>query len=373
MNASGCLSERVHQIPPSGIRRIFDLACANPDGIDLSIGDPDIDVPKPVRDEAALSIHAGFNHYVSTRGLPELREAIATELRQRKLSFEDLLITAGATGGYYLAMMAVVSPGDEVLIVDPYFVAYANVVIMCGGVPRFIDTYPDFSLRADAIEPLITDRTRAIVLNHPGNPTGVVYTTAELRMVAELAERHGLHVVSDEIYDQFVYSQTPFTSIANVMDAAIVISGFSKRTGITGWRLGYVSGPKNVIEAMATLQQYSYVCANSIAQKAAVRALACDTSAEVEKYRARRSAFIAGLSSRFTIPKSAGAFYLFPEAPGKRADEFVDRCIEKKVFVIPGNAFSQYNTHFRLSFAVSDDKIGPAIATLNRVADEMQR
>ena len=368
MSKPKSLSERVEQIRPSGIRRIFDLACASPDGLDLSIGDPDFDVPDPVKEEGIQWIRRGFNRYVSTRGIEELREKLRAYLTHRQIKFDDLLITAGATGAYYLAMLAVVGPGDEVLIPDPYFVAYANVVIMCGGRPRFVNTYPDFSLRAEEIEPLITKRTRAIVINHPNNPTGVVYSAEELQMVAELAARYGLHIISDEVYDRFVYTEEPFVSMGNVADDAIVISGFSKTAGMTGWRLGYVSGPKHVIEAMATFQQYSYVCANSIAQKAAVAALDYDLSELRRKYQKRMELVYSGLCERFDVRRPGGAFYLFPAAPGGDAEAFIHRAIEKKVFLIPGSVFSERNTHFRISFAVDETTLERAMAILNALA-----
>ncbi len=364
------LSQRVDEIRPSGIRRIFDLACANPDGIDLSIGDPDFDVPMPVKQEAIRWIENGFNGYVSTRGVSELREQIAANLSGRDIAFEDTLVTAGATGGYILAIMAVAGPGDEVLITDPYFVAYANVVIMCGATPRLIDTYPDFRLTADAILPLITERTKAIVINHPNNPTGVLYSTDDLRVVNEIAKDHGLHIISDEIYDRFVFTDAPFVSMGNIADDAIVVSGFSKTSGMTGWRLGYVSGPAAVIDAMATFQQYSYVCANSVAQRAAISAFSYDMESQVQKYRHRRDRLLEGLQDRFRMARPEGAFYLFPEAPGGDADAFVNRAIERKLYIIPGNVFSAKNTHFRISFAASDADIDRAIIILNGLAEE---
>ncbi len=365
---SKSLATRVHDIQPSGIRRIFDIACANPDGIDLSIGDPDFDVPELVKEESIHWIRQGFNRYVSTRGIPELREKIAEHLQNKKIHYEDFLVTAGATGAYFLAILSIVSPGDEVLILDPYFVAYANVVIMCGGVPKFIDTYPDFSLREESIVPFISSKTKAIVINHPNNPTGVVYKKHELELVTSIAEQFGLFIISDEIYDQFVYTDEPFVSVGNVATDAIVISGFSKRTAIPGWRLGYVSGPKEVINAMATFQQYSYVCANSIAQKAAVKAFNDPLNDHIASFRKRRDLLVEGLKDRFKLVKPEGAFYCFPEAPGGDADAFVNKAIEKKLFIIPGNVFSQRNTHFRISYAVPETKLVRAIEILNDLA-----
>lgn len=364
------LARRVEEIRPSGIRKIFDIACAHPDGIDLSIGDPDYDIPEPIKQEGIRWVQRGFNHYVSTRGIPELREKLIVNLRQKEARCEDVLITAGATGGYFLAMMALVGPGDEVLIADPYFVAYANVVIMCGGIPKLFNTYPDFALRREDIEPLVTPRTRAIVINNPNNPTGLMYGLDELKMVATLADHHGFYIVADEIYDKFVYGNRPFVSIGSLTDDAIVVSGFSKSAGMTGWRLGYVSGPQKIIDAMAIFQQYSYVCANTIAQKAAVLALDYDMRPYVERYAARMNMVYAGLKDRFKVNKPGGAFFIFPEAPGRDAEAFVKRAIERNLFIIPGKVFSERNTHFRVSFAVADEKLRKAIPILNELADE---
>jgi len=364
------LSSRVSEIRPSGIRKIFDIACANPDGVDLSIGNPDFDIPEPIKEEGIYWIKQGFNQYVPTRGIAELREKLCAHLHETKINYEDMLITAGATGAYMLAIMTLVSPGDEVLITDPYFVAYANVVIMYGGVPKLIDTYPDFGLRAEAILPLINQKTKVIVINHPNNPTGVLYSYRELKLVSEIASQHGLYIISDEIYDKFVYSEEPFISVGNIAEDAIVISGFSKRAGMTGWRLGYVSGPKNVIDAMATFQQYSYVCANSIAQKAAIKALDSNMQNFVETYRRRRDIVCEGLKNRFNIVKPDGAFYVFPEAPGKDADAFVEKAIKRKVYIIPGKVFSEKNTHFRISFTTEEEKINRAVNVLNEIAEE---
>ncbi|MCG8607580.1 aminotransferase class I/II-fold pyridoxal phosphate-dependent enzyme [bacterium] len=365
------LSDRIKQIRPSGIREIFDIACANPDGIDLSIGDPDFDIPDLIKEEGIHWIQQGFNHYVSTKGIPDLRDRLREHLLERGIQFEDLLITSGATGAYTLAIMSLISAGDEVLITDPYFVSYANVVLLFGGVPKFINTYPDFRLRAKEIEPLITPKTKAIVINHPNNPTGVVYRREELRLVAEVANAHGLYVISDEIYDRFVFTPEPFVSMGEVSDSVIVIGGFSKSAGMTGWRLGYVSGPKNVIDAMVTFQQYSYVCATSVAQKAAVKALGYDMKKYVERYRQRIDIMYDGLKDHLKMARPGGAFYLFPEAPGGDAEAFVRKAIERKVYVIPGRVFSEKNTHIRVSIAADEEKLKRAVEILSEIAQQM--
>ncbi|MDZ7339600.1 MAG: aminotransferase class I/II-fold pyridoxal phosphate-dependent enzyme, partial [candidate division KSB1 bacterium] len=355
---------RVH---PSGIRKIFEIACSQPGLINLSIGEPDFDVPLPVKKEAIKWINRGYNKYTPTRGIPELREKVRSVLSARGVEAEEVLITTGATGGLLLAMMALVDEGDEVLIPDPYFVAYCNVVRLLGATPRLVDTYPDFRLRESAFTAHISERTKAIIVNTPHNPTGVVYTREELELVARIARTHGLAVVSDEVYDRFVYGETRFTSMAEVLPDAIVVNGFSKTGGMTGWRVGYAIGPGPVIEAMAMFQQYSYVCANSAAQKAALVALDVDLSEHVQRCQRKRDLAYEELRKHFWVQRPDGAFYIFPQAPDGDGDAFVHRAIEQGVLVVPGGEFSARRTHFRVSFAVPEEALRKALAIFARM------
>ncbi|MGQ9560599.1 MAG: pyridoxal phosphate-dependent aminotransferase [Candidatus Oleimicrobiaceae bacterium] len=358
------LAKRVGRVRPSGIRKIFEIACNQQGLLNLSIGEPDFDVPAPVKAEAMRWIERGYNKYTPTRGIPELRDKVRTYLRARGVEPEEVLITTGATGGLLLAMMALLDEGDEVLIPDPYFVAYCNVVRLLGGIPKLIDTYPDFRLREQAVVGQLSERTKVLLVNTPHNPTGVVYSREELAMVARLARAHNLVVISDEVYDRFVYGGTRFTSMAELLPDAVVVNGFSKTGGMTGWRIGYAIGPAKIIEAMSMLQQYSYVCANSPAQKAALVALDVDMSEHVRRCEHKRDFAYAELSKHFAVQRPEGAFYIFPEAPEGDGDAFVRRAIEHGVLVVPGGEFSSRHSHFRISFAVDEGVLRRALQIL---------
>jgi aspartate aminotransferase/aminotransferase len=364
------LAKRVGRVRPSGIRKIFEIACHQKELLNLSIGEPDFDVPPAVKAEAIKWMERGYNKYTPTRGIPELREAVCGYLRARGVEVEEVLITTGATAGLLLAMMALVDEGDEVLIPDPYFVAYCNVVRLLGGVPRLIDTYPDFRLREEAIIAQLSERTKILLLNTPNNPTGAVYSRQELQMVARLAQEHGLVVISDEVYDRFVYDGRQFTSMGEVLPQALVVNSFSKTGGMTGWRVGYATGPAPVIEAMSMLQQYSYVCVNSPAQKAALVALEVDLSEHLRRCQRKRDLVYAELGKHYSVPRPEGAFYIFPEAPGGDGDAFVRRAIERGVLVVPGSEFSARRSHFRISFAVDEEVLHRALAIFAEMAQE---
>ncbi len=364
------LADRMGAIDASGIRKVFDLAARLQDPVNLSIGQPDFDVPEPCKERAIEAIRSGANRYTVTQGEADLRRAVAADLRRGFGSFEGgVLITSGVSGGILLALMATLDPGDEVLVPDPYFVMYKHLVNLVGGRPVFVDTYPDFRLRADRLEAAVTDRTRMLVLNSPANPTGVVYTAEEMEAAAAVAERHGLLVLSDEIYRHFAYDGD-CPSVWPLSDRVILLRGFSKTYGMTGWRLGYAAGPPEVLGAMTTLQQYTFVCAPAPFQRAAVEALRTDVSAHVAEYRARRDLVYEGLRGRFRVEKPGGAFYIFPEAPGGRGTEFVERAIEAGVLVIPGGVFSERDTHFRISYAAPPETLARGVEVLNRLAAE---
>ncbi len=364
----GLLSKRMGRIDASGIRKAFALAAKLDNPIDLSIGQPDYDVDEAVKAEAAAQIAAGFNSYTQTWGIEELRVAVA-EYYERKfhVGIENVMITNGVSGGLFLALMATVDPGDEVLFADPYFVMYKQLVGLLGGTPVPIDTYPEFKLRPEAIEAAITPRTKLLILNSPSNPTGVTLDEAALKGIAAVARAHGLLVLSDEIYESLQYDE-PASTIAGMHDKVLVLNGFSKNAAMTGWRVGYAAGPEEVIQAMNTLQQYTFVCAPSFAQKAAVKALDADMSVKVANYRRKRDLIHAGLKENFAVVRPGGAFYIFAEAPGGDGDAFVGRAIEKNLLIIPGSVFSERKTHFRISFAAADETIVQGLEVLNQLA-----
>jgi aspartate/methionine/tyrosine aminotransferase len=365
------LARRMSSIDASGIRKVFDLAAKLKDPIDLSIGQPDFDVPEPCKERAIQAIRSGRNRYTVTQGSADLREAIAADLRREFGRFDSpVLVTSGVSGGLLLALLATVNAGDEVLIPDPYFVMYKHLVNLLGAKPVFVDTCPDFRVRADRLEAAVTPRTKLLILNSPGNPTGAVLSQEDLAAALDVARRHNLLVISDECYNAFCYDG-PFASAWPLYDRCILMRGFSKAYAMTGWRLGYATGPAPIIQAMTTLQQYTFVCGPAPLQAGAVAAYETDPAERIADFRERRDLIYAGLCDRFRITRPGGAFYLFPEAPGGSGSRFVGRAIEAGVLVIPGNVFSEHDTHFRIAYAASRETIRRGIDALNKLAREM--
>ena len=376
------ITERARAFQASGIRRVFDLAQRVENPINLSIGQPHFDVPRPIQRAAIEAIECGENDYTPTQGAPELRERVQDRFDtrfRRDGRWEDYgtLITSGVSGGLVLAMMACVEPGDEVVIPDPYFVMYRHLATIAGGRPVLADTYPDFRITAERVEGLITDRTKMILVSSPSNPTGVVTDEAAWRDLIDLAERRNVLLVSDEIYDVFCYEpvDTPHgprcPSPAAFSDQLLVLRGFSKTYAMTGWRLGYAIGPRPIIEQMTKLQQYTYVCAPAPVQRAGVAALGVDMSEHVAAYRRKRDRVVEQLSPHFELTAPGGAFYAFPKVPGDEpATRFVERAVERKVLIIPGNVFSERDTHFRLSYACEDDELERGLEILIDLARE---
>lgn len=370
------LHERMSRIDSSGIRKVFDLAATMDDPINLSIGQPDFDVPEPVKEAAIAAIRAGKNRYTLTQGTEGLRRGVREHLAATKgieAKPEEIMISSGVSGGLVLAFLAAFGAGDEVIVPDPYFVMYKHLLRIFDATPVYADTYPDFQLTAERVAPLITPRTRAIIVGSPANPTGVVLTEESWRGLIELARKHDLLIISDEIYDAFVYDRRPFSPGAE-HDRVLTLGGFSKSHAMTGWRLGYAAGPAELIRAMITLQQYTFVCAPSMVQEAAAdAALALSTAGHRELYRARRDRMLEALAGKYRIAGAQGAFYLFievPESAAPNATEFSLRAIrEKKLLVIPGNVFSERDTHFRLSYAASDAMIDRGLEALLALAD----
>ena len=262
-----------------------------------------------------------------------------------------------------LALMTLVDPGDEVLIPDPYFVSYKQLVTLFGGVPRFVDTYPDFRLCPEALEAAIGERSKLLILNSPANPTGAVCSMDELRAVVSFAQDHDLFIISDEIYHDFVYDG-PHHSLAEFTDQLLLLDGFSKSYGMTGWRIGYAAGPQAIIREMTTLQQFSFVCAPAPLQEAALAALELSTEDVRVEYRARRDLIYEGLADRYQVSRPQGAFYIFPRVPWGSDQEFVTSAIENNLLIIPGSVFSEKHSHFRLSFAADEETLRQGIELL---------
>jgi len=368
------IANRAKQIDASGIRKVFALAAEMENPVNFSIGQPDFDVPEKLKEEAIQAIRDGSNKYSQTSGDIVLREKIG-RLIQREIGWDRpaVLVTSGVSGGILLAFMTLVNPGDEAIIPDPYFVMYKHLINMLGGKCVFVDSYPDFELPVEKIAEAITDRTKLIVLNSPCNPTGMVYSQQRIKKLAEVAAEKDVLILSDEIYEKFCYDDS-FVSIGRYYDKTLILGGFSKSYAMTGWRLGYAVAPeslKNVVEEMTKIQQYTYVCAPAPFQKAAIAALDYDVSELVETYKNKRDLLYKGLKDSFELVQPGGAFYVFPKAPAGKANEFVQKAIKNNVLIIPGNVFSEKDTHFRISYATSDDKIRRGIEILRKIAKEL--
>ncbi len=372
------VAQRAKAIDASGIRRVFDLAASLKDPVNLSIGQPDFDVPSQIKASAITAIEQGFNRYTVTQGmrplLDRVNQIISTEFPHWQQAGTgsgsegySSLITSGVSGGLVLAMLACVGPGDEVIIPDPFFVMYKHLVTLAGATAVYVDTYPDFQTTAVRLEKAITPRTKLILFNSPSNPTGVVSTPTVLKEVAELAHKHNVLVIADEIYDDFCYEKQSVPgakdakprcpSLASYTDQILLMRGYSKTWGMTGWRLGWVAGPKPIIEQMTKLQQYSFVCAPSMVQVAGVKALDVDMSEHVAAYARKRDRVVSRLKGSYELTTPGGAFYAFPKVPeklGLTGQQFVEKAIAENLLIIPGNVFSQRDTHFRISYACDD-------------------
>jgi aspartate aminotransferase/aminotransferase len=362
------IADRMSRIDASGIRRVFDLAKTMKDPVDLSIGQPDFDVPDTIKEAAITAIRSGPNGYTQTQGIPELRERLLAEVR---VKFNDpdreLIVTSGTSGGLVLAIMTLVNPGEEVIAFDPYFVMYKHLVSLVGGNTVLVDTYPDFKLDLERVKSAITPRTKLVMVNSPCNPTGAVMSAEELRGIAELCRDRNLVLLSDEVYRSFCFD-SEFHSPAEWNRDVLVVDGFSKAYSMTGWRLGYLHGPARLVNEAAKLQQFTFVCAPHPVQRAGISALNESTSEFAAVYRRRRDRIVAALRDRYEIAGAAGAFYLFPRAPRGTGSEFVEEAIRRGLLIIPGNVFSRRDTHFRLSYAASDRTIERGIEILRQLA-----
>lgn len=362
------IADRTRGFDSSGIRRMFDLAAKLKDPINLSIGQPDFDVPPPVKAELIRAVEDGKNGYAPTQGVPVLREKLQAEVDQQ-FGHDDreVFVSSGTSGGLFLAMLAMINPGDEVIYFDPFFVMYPALVDLAGGKSVKINCYPDFKLDIEKVEAAITEKTKMIILNSPSNPTGVCPSSEEIQAIAELAQRRGICLVSDEIYSKFTYDE-PFVSAAQFNPDTIVVDGFSKTYAMTGLRVGYVHGPAALMQTMLKIQQYTFVCSPQPAQWAGAVAMDVDVSQYVTSYKAKRDRMLDGLKNDYEIVKPDGAFYLFPKLPWGNGQSFIDAAIENNVMVIPGSIFSDEDTHFRISYAVDDAVIDRGIEALCKIA-----
>lgn len=377
------VADRVHRVPPSGIRKYFDIAATMQDVISLGIGEPDFTSPSTIRRAGAASIDAGHTGYTSNAGLYELREAIAAYIeRLYGVSYDpntEILITVGVSEANYLAMTAMIDVGDEVIIPEPAFVSYAPEVVFADGYPVFVPTSAEkgWLLTADDIETRITPATKAILLGYPNNPTGAVISPESMADIARLAEKYDLAVISDEVYDRLVYDDAKhvqFASFPNMRDRTVVMSGFSKSHAMTGWRLGYAVGPREIIQAMSKVHQYTIMSAPTVSQYAALQGL-LDGDEDVHRmrneYNRRRRLLVEGLNYiGLECVEPKGAFYAFPSIKSTGLDEhtFAERLIrEERVAVVPGSAFGPSGAGYvRMCYATAYDEIEEALTRIER-------
>lgn len=361
------ISKRAQNIDSSGIRRVFDLAANLKNPINLSIGQPAFDAPEVMKKAAIEAIQNGRNGYTVTQGLPELRAKVLGKYGVPTGSKDiDAFMTSGVSGGLLLCYLAMLDPGDEILIPDPFFCMYRDLAVLINAVPVYYDTYPKFSLNVETIEAAITPKTRAILINSPANPTGYALTQAELGAVVELAKRKGIWLIYDEIYDAYCYDYAHAECFGKY-EKTVVLNGMSKSHGVPGWRLGYAIGPKELVQQMLKIQQYSFVCTPSIAQWGALAGFDAIGDDLLVNYRKKRDVIYEGLKDSFEVIKPTGAFYIFPKAPGGDGQAFVERCIKNNLLVVPGNVFSKRNSHFRISFSASLEQLEKGIEVLRKL------
>jgi aspartate/methionine/tyrosine aminotransferase len=353
------IADRVSALDLSGIRRVFDLARDLKDPINLSIGQPDFPVPEEVKNAAADAIYDDLNAYTPTQGRLDLIEGLKKDSQKRGLQFEELMVTSGVSGGLLLSFSALLNPGDEVVMTDPYFLMYKQLATLLDAKATLVDTYPDFKSTAERIEPYLTPKTKVLVLNFPGNPTGVGLNEREIKDLADLLNRHPhITVISDEIYRLFYYDGK-FTSLSELVDGVITLDGFSKSHAVTGWRVGWASGPKAILDQMAKLQQFTFVCSPAPAQVGCLKALDVSMTGHVDAYRKKRDLMCDLLQDHYELVRPQGTFYILPKVPEKfsSSESFVTEAIKNNLLIIPGNVFSSQDTHFRISFATSDEQL----------------
>ena len=375
------ISDRVSSVPPSGIRRFFDIAASMPNVISLGIGEPDFTTPNVILQAGIRSLAHGDTHYTSNSGTVELRHALADYIAQLYgVQYDpehELLVTVGVSEALYLALTAILNPGDEVIIPEPCFVAYAPEVTLAGGTPVMVATQASngFQVTAAAIEAAITPNTKGLLIGYPNNPTGAVLSREILVDIAALAIRRDLLVISDEIYDRLVYGvpHTQFASLAGVRDRTIVLSGFSKSHAMTGWRIGYAAAPAELLAAMRKIHQYTIMSAPTTAQVATVEAIKLgepDVQSMVAEYDRRRKLIVGGFNSLgLTCFEPRGAFYAFPSiaASGMDDNTFADTLLkEEQVAMVPGSAFGKSGAGYvRASYATAYEKIEEALERLH--------
>lgn len=380
------VKQKVVDLPPSGIRKFFDLAATMEGCISLSIGEPDFVTPKLMMDAAIDSLHQGKTAYTSNAGLIELREEICNYLKKYDLSYNaatEVLVTVGASEAIDLAFRALIGEGDEVLIPDPSFVCYGPLTTMAGGTPVALNTYEkdEFRLTAEELEAKITPNSKVLLLPYPNNPTGGIMRKEDYEPIAALVEKHNLFVICDEIYSELVYGgekHFSFAALPGMKERSLVLNGFSKAFAMTGWRVGYACGPADVIAAITKIHQYGIMSAPTMGQYGALEGLRhgdAEVAKMVASYDERRKVIVQGFRDMgLSCFEPKGAFYCFPciKSTGMTSEEFAEKLLmEEKVAVVPGNAFGASGEGFvRCSYASSMENIKEALKRIERFVNK---
>ena len=383
------INPTVKELKPSGIRKFFDAVNEMPGAISLGVGEPDFDTPWHIREAGIDALRGGKTFYTSNAGMPELRFAIS-EYTKKQLGISycpknEILITVGGSEGIDAVLRTVVAPGDEVLYIEPSFVCYKPLITLAGGVPRAIPLQAknEFRLRPEELEAAITEKTSTLIISFPNNPTGAIMTREDLLAIRDIIVKHDLLVISDEIYADLTYGE-PHVSIASLpdmRDRTVVINGFSKAFAMTGWRLGYAMGPADIIEQMTKIHQFAIMCAPTVSQYAAIRAMQkgeADVKMMRDSYNNRRR-FLLQAFREMGIPcfEPFGAFYMFPNiaAFGMTSEEFASRLLaEEKVAVVPGTAFGDCGEgHLRISYAYSISELKTAMSRIRRFVEKLRQ
>lgn len=390
MNYENIVIEKVQNIPPSGIRKFFDIVAMMPDAISLGVGEPDFATPWAIREAGIYSLEQGHTFYTANAGLMELREEICNYTK-RKFGLEynpkdEVLVTVGGSEAIDLMVRCLVQKGDEVLIPEPCFVCYKPCTTLAGGTPVTIRTKEEnnFRLMPEELRAAITDKTKLLILPYPNNPTGGIMSRKDLEAIAEVLKDTDIMVLSDEIYSELIYNEeghTPFSAIKGMKERTVLVNGFSKAFAMTGWRLGYAMGPAPVIKAMTKVHQYGIMSSPTTSQFAAIEALKnCDDEVEAmrREYNYRRRLIVDGFRDMgLSCFEPLGAFYVFPsiQSTGLSSEEFCERLLkEEKVAVVPGNAFGECGEGFiRCSYAYSIEQIEEALRRIARFVEKLKK
>lgn len=388
LNLEQMISPVVKSIPPSGIRKFFDLIASSPDVISLGVGEPDFSTPSSIRNASIEALYRGETSYTSNKGMPELREELSKTLyAQHKVHYdpeEEILVTIGASEAVDLALRALICPGDEVIIVQPAYVSYTPCTILAGGKPVFIQTKAenDFKLMPEELEAAMTSKTKLLIMAYPNNPTGAIMTREDLQPIAEIIAKHNILVLSDEIYSEMTYGRkhTSIIELPGLREHTILVSGFSKSFAMTGWRIGYAAAPAQILGAMTKIHQYTILCAPIMAQRAALEGLrngAREVENMVQQYNFRRQFVFSRLREMgLECFEPEGAFYIFPSITntGFSSEAFAQMLLEEeKVAVVPGEAFGDSGKgHIRISYANSIDNLKEAMNRMERFIQRHQ-